>query len=35
MPNWGMLGDYGCMGLGGFLVCELLIAYLVKFVFFK
>ena len=35
MPNWGMMGDYGWMGFSGFLLCLLLIAALVKFVFLK
>ena len=35
MPHWGMMGDYGWMGFGSILVCALLIAALVKFVFFK
>ena len=35
MPHWGMVSDYGLMGFGGFLICGLLIAALVKFVFFK
>ena len=35
MPNWGMMGDYGWMGFGSFLVCAPVIAALVKFVLFK
>ncbi len=36
MHNWGMMGDYGgWLGFAGLLVCALVIAALVKFVFFK
>ena len=35
MHNWGMMGDNGWIGSGGLIICALVIAALVKFVFFK